>query len=213
MSPLTVLLVRHGRSEANESRVIAGGLDTPLAPQGQAQAAALAELVGSRPQPISAIYASPLQRALATAAPTAEQCGVAVTVVAAWRELSFGSLEGANRDTDPTAQAAYERWRQDPRPAPAPGAESLADLEARVRPALAAVLAEHHNGGTILVVGHNVTNRVLLGALAGWPQADYASLSLRSRHLYELTLGPTPTLRTFRLGGDRHGAVSEGFVL
>ncbi len=212
MSPRTVLVVRHGRSEANENRVIAGGLDTPLAPEGHAQAAALAELIDNW-TPLTAIYASPLQRALATAAPAARRTGVALTVVDAWRELSFGDLEGANRDTDPAAREAYENWRRDPLPSPAPGAESLADLEARVRPALDVALAAHSDGETILAVGHNVTNRVLLGALAGWPRSQYATLSLRSRHLYEVTLGPSPTLRTFRLGGDRHGAVSGGFVL
>lgn len=210
---LTVLLVRHGRSEANENRTIAGGLDTPLAPEGHAQAAALAQLIWDRRPRPTEVYASPLRRALDTAAPTAKRLGVAVTVVEAFRELSFGVLEGANRDTDVDARLGYERWRQDPTLAPAAGAESLGDLERRVRPALAALLASHEDGDTVLVVGHNVTNRVLLGALTGWPLERYATLSLRSRHLYEVTLGAAPTVRTVRLGGDRHGAASEGFIL
>jgi len=88
----TVLLVRHGRTKANTSAVLAGwtpgvGLDE----QGQAQAAALA----SRLQrvPLAAIVSSPLDRCLETAA-----------LVAAGRDGSAVATE------DGLGEARYGDW-------------------------------------------------------------------------------------------------------
>ena len=209
-----VLVVRHGRSEANLGRVIAGGLDTPLAPEGRAQAEALADLVATRS--LSAIYSSPLRRAIDTARPAAATADLAIQVIDAFRELSFGALEGRSRDRDLPAHDAYEAWRADPGGYVPPGGEALADLEARVVPALDEVIASHRPGDSIMIVGHNIANRVMLGALMTWTRPDYAALSLSSRHVYEITTpvaGESPAVRTIRLGGSRHGAVTAGFVL
>ena len=53
-----------------------------------------------------------------------------------------------------------------------PGGESLQDLAARVADALRFVLARHAHG-TIVIVGHDSVNRVLLLQFLGLPLASY----------------------------------------
>lgn len=90
----TVLLVRHGRTKANATAVLAGwtpgvGLDE----QGQAQAAALAGRL--RRVPLAAIVSSPLDRCLQTAELiTAGRDGLAVETDDRLGEARYGDWTG-----------------------------------------------------------------------------------------------------------------------
>ena len=67
---LKLFLLRHGQTALSRSNMFCGGrLDPPLTPDGRRMADAFAECFAA--DPWTAIYASPLQRALATAAPLA----------------------------------------------------------------------------------------------------------------------------------------------
>src|SRR4051812_50088063 len=69
----TILLVRHGETEWNRIRRYQGWLDSPLTPEGIAQAAALGRRLLLLPEAAeAAIVASPLGRARHTAAIIAE---------------------------------------------------------------------------------------------------------------------------------------------
>jgi len=90
----TVLLVRHGRTKANATAVLAGwtpaiGLDE----RGQEQAQALAERL--RPVPVAAIVSSPLDRCLETAAAIAAgRDGVTGETDARLGEARYGDWTG-----------------------------------------------------------------------------------------------------------------------
>ncbi len=199
----TIFLARHGRSEANEARTVAGQLDVALSAEGHRQADALARFLAQHS--IDAVYASPLRRAIDTAQPTANQHGLSVHAKEAFRELHFGSLEGRNRDTDLQAHEAYERWRCAPDQVTPPDGESYVDLSNRVKPALAAIVARHP-GQTVLVVGHQVTNRVILGTLIASQTlgTEVSKAKLRSRDVYEIYVGDSPTICTH--------TIREGFA-
>jgi broad specificity phosphatase PhoE len=199
----TIFLARHGRSKANEARTVAGQLDVALSPDGHRQAEALAQLLSQ--YSIDAVYASSLRRAIDTAQPAASLHRLTVQTIEAFREIHFGSLEGRNRDTDPEVREAYERWRAAPDVVVPPGGESYADLVNRVSPALA-TLAAKHRGETILIVGHQVTNRAILGELASSAVLgpDIAKAKLNSRNIYEICLGEHSTIRTL--------TIREGFI-
>ena len=65
MSHTTLLLIRHGQTQANLEGRVQGHSDAPLTELGQAQARAIAaRLADDRP---AALYVSPLGRARATA--------------------------------------------------------------------------------------------------------------------------------------------------
>ena len=163
-----LFLVRHGSTEANERRpfVLQGcEIDGPLTVTGQRQAAQLAEFLAG--VEFSAIYASPMFRALQTAARCAESRGLAVTPTDSLKECRVGRWQGLSwdqiRERDPVE---CERFLADPAREPHPGGESYQDLLARVAPAIDGILAAHP-GKNVLVVAHNMVNRTYLAHLLG----------------------------------------------
>jgi 2,3-bisphosphoglycerate-dependent phosphoglycerate mutase len=139
-----VILVRHGASApavpGRPFPLLDGHGDPPLAPEGAAQAEAVAERLAA--EGISAIFVTPLQRTHATAAPLSERTGLPTAVVPDLREVSLGEWEGGEfrirmAEGDPVAiqAVAQESWEV------IPGAETMASLAQRVRAGIEAVVA------------------------------------------------------------------------
>lgn len=163
-----LFLVRHGSTDANERRpfVLQGSeIDGPLTVTGQRQAVQLAEFLTA--VEFSAIYASPMFRALQTADRCAEPRGLSVVPIDSLKECRVGRWQGLSwdqiRERDPTE---CERFLADPGREPHPGGESYQDLLARVAPAFDGILAAHP-GKNVLVVAHNMVNRAYLAHLLG----------------------------------------------
>jgi len=135
--------LRHGESEANAASLIAGSTDTPLTPQGRAQAQAAAERV--RGLGIAAVHTSTLARAADTAAPIAAALGLPVHFWDGLCERHWGDWE-----LQPLA-----RIRD--RAITAPGGESLTDYEDRVWRTCAGLSGP----APALIVAHSGTIRVL----------------------------------------------------
>ena len=91
-TPATRLLViRHGQSLWNQAGIIQGQQDIALSELGERQAAAVAARLSSAP--IAAVYASPLCRALQTAAVVADPHDLAVQTDADLAEIHHGEWE------------------------------------------------------------------------------------------------------------------------
>jgi len=93
----TVLLVRHGRTTANASGVLAGWTaGVSLDDTGRAQAQALAARVAAANLPVSRIVSSPLQRCQETAALVAERAapGIPVGLDDRLGECRYGAWTG-----------------------------------------------------------------------------------------------------------------------
>lgn len=158
-----LFLIRHGRTDGNGERYV-GWEDVPLNAVGQAQARRVAELLAG--EPLDAIYASSLSRALDTARPAAEARGLPIQTRAELREIHYGALQGVAKT------ARRIRVRHEHRVEPLPGGESLHDVYARVARVgaeLAPALAE---GRSIALVAHFWSVRILAGAMLGLPFAD-----------------------------------------
>ncbi len=140
-------------------------IDGPLTPTGQRQAAELARFLDG--VEFSAIYASPMIRALQTVAHCAESRGLSVVPVESLKECRVGSWQGLSwdqiRERDPEK---CERFLADPAREPHPNGESYQELLARVVPAIDQILAAHP-GRNVLVVAHNMVNRAYLAHLLG----------------------------------------------
>lgn len=136
-----LIVVRHGRTEANASGLLLGRrLDPGLDPLGTRQAAALAVVVAGAHRVVS----SPLRRTRETAA----ALGLPVTVDERWAEVDYGELDGVPMaDVPATTWAA---WRSDPSWTP-PGGESLRDLAGRIRPACEDLAAEARERDVVVV--------------------------------------------------------------
>src|SRR4030095_12528165 len=92
ISPVRLLLLRHGEVEERYHRIFGGRIDMDLSPQGHAQAEVLARYL--RQRPVDAIYASPMRRAQQTLAPLATHCPRPLVVLQEFREVDFGDWTG-----------------------------------------------------------------------------------------------------------------------
>ncbi len=134
----TVILLRHGRSTANTSGVLAGR--TPginLDDTGQSQATGIADRLAD--VPIDRIVSSPLERCQQTLAPLAAAKGLTVEVDDRLAEVDYGDWAGR-----PLRELATEPlWRTVQHHASAtvfPGGESLAAVSARAVEAVRALV-------------------------------------------------------------------------
>ena len=207
----TLYVARHGQSEWNNRSLITGQLDPALSPKGQQQSAALAQCLAH--EELDAIYASTLQRTIATAQPTASAHGLPIVELPALNEIHLGVLQGRHRDErDPEAQALWAQWQADPWGYRVPGGERFDEFAQRVDEGLQPLLRQHR-GQSILIVGHRATNRVLLGTLLQWPRERWAELRLRNKYFYRVRLGAAPEIATFTLGGSDSLSCREGLIL
>jgi len=138
-----VILVRHGASApalpGRPFPLLDGHGDPPLAPEGEAQAAAVAAHLAD--QGLGALFVTTLQRTHQTCAPLADRTGLEPTVVPDLREVSLGEWEGGEfrirmAEGDPVAlqAVAEERWEV------IPGAETMESLARRVRAGIEAIV-------------------------------------------------------------------------
>jgi probable phosphoglycerate mutase len=107
---MELLFIRHALPLRIDEGHGAGPADPALAPRGIEQAAALAEWLAT--EEVDAVWASPMRRALETAAPVADRLGLAVTVDEGLAEydresLSYIPIEELKAANDP-------RWHQVP---------------------------------------------------------------------------------------------------
>jgi broad specificity phosphatase PhoE len=167
-----VLIVRHGDTTASKDGRFAGANDVPLSKEGRVHASELAVRLAR--YPLDAIYASTLQRARDTAGFTANVHGMEVTPVPEFREIDHGVWNGKNRDEiiAQYSQAMIDEYNRDPFHFRPEGGESGEDVLKRAAPALSK-LVEKHDGGTILVVAHKTTNRLLICKFVGLDPAQY----------------------------------------
>jgi probable phosphoglycerate mutase len=139
-----VILVRHGASApavpGEPFPLLDGHGDPPLAPEGVAQAEAVAVRLAR--EDLRAIFVTPLQRTQASAAPLSARTGLPPAVVPDLVEVSLGEWEGGEfrirmAEGDPIAIQAVseERWEV------IPGAETMEALAQRVRVGVQAVVA------------------------------------------------------------------------
>jgi len=166
-----VYLIRHGATELSAEDRFAGSVDVLLSSAGREQA----RLLGSRlaGQPITAIYASPMKRTVATAELVAEPHGLPVATVDAVREIAHGRWEGKTRaDVEREWCDEYERWEHDPYTFAPVGGESGLQVTARALPALMQ-LVETHRGAHFAVVSHKATIRLLLCSLLAFDPRRY----------------------------------------
>jgi broad specificity phosphatase PhoE len=157
-----LILVRHGQTVDNVAGIAQGWNDSALSDVGQAQVQRLAErLAALHP---TALYSSPLGRALATAEAIASATGLPITQLPDLREMNYGGWEGRSfldvrRDDEPL----YQRWIADEE-ATCPSGESHADVRRRLERAFATINSERP-----IVVTHGTAIRIAATALLDVP--------------------------------------------
>ena len=166
----TVILVRHGRSTANATGVLAGRLPgVHLDDAGVTQAVAVGERLGQ--VRLAAVVTSPLERCRETAREITRRQGVPLRATSD-RQLSecdYGEWQGR-----PLKDLAKEKlWRtvqSQPSAATFPGGESMRAMQDRAVAAIrrhdARITREHGDGAVWLAVSHaDVIKSILADAL------------------------------------------------
>ena len=200
--PALVTLIRHGETPANVDGVWHGSTDTPLTALGQRQAERVGLHVARTRPDISALYASPLQRAQRTARPLGERLGLAVGTEDDLREYHLGEWEGVTYRELNKTHRLFERMNQDPDWCPG-GGESARAVALRLAGAIQRI-AERHPGERIGIVTHGGALTLALGWLVdGDPSAWRRVVSNAS--VSELALHPEPVLRAFNQTAHLHG--------
>jgi len=157
---LRLFVLRHGETVFTRERRFAGWRDVPLTDAGLRQSeAAAAALSGVA---ISAVFASPLERARTSAEAVAKPHRVAVQIMPAFRELGFGAWEGRTRaEVEAAEPALYDVWRTAPDRFTAPGGESLPAVAKRVAEGIETLRADH-DGESVVLVTHAVVIRLIV---------------------------------------------------
>jgi len=157
---LRVFVIRHGETTWVRERRFAGSRDVPLTDVGRRQCAAVARALAGTG--IAAIYASPLERARASAELIAEPYRLPVRIAPAFAEMAFGAWEGLTRD-DIRARfpEAWEQWRSTPHLCAPLGGETIAKVGERVAAGVAE-LRQAHADQTIVLVSHSIVMRVMV---------------------------------------------------
>ncbi len=164
-------LVRHGSTMLSAEDRFAGSVDVELSDEGRSQAAALSGRLAD--EQITAIYASPLIRTVATARIIAGAWGTAPVLRAELREIDHGRWEGlTRREVESGFAEEYAAWEEDPFTFAPSGGESGVAVLARALPAIRDILTRHA-GERILVVSHKATIRLILSSLLGFDPRGY----------------------------------------
>jgi probable phosphomutase (TIGR03848 family) len=165
--PCTVMLVRHGTT-ATTGKVLPGrAAGLHLSPVGTRQAEAVAARIAAVPRPPAAVYASPLERAMETAAPIAKALRLRVRSAPGLLECDFGDWTGARL----SALRRRREWRSvqlTPSTFRFPRGESFSELQARCWNAVLE-LGARHPGETIVAVSHADPIKAIVAAALGIP--------------------------------------------
>ena len=156
---------RHGESEANFSGIFSSrGWKHPLTARGREQAIALSERL--RGETLTAIYASPLMRAMETAEIVARAKGLPVIAEPALREYDVGIYEDQVFAVGkPDFDRVMADWHAGDLESRVEGGDSATDLIDRMSGLLKRLKTRHRNGDTLLLVGHGGIMRIALPRL------------------------------------------------
>ncbi|MFL2786887.1 MAG: histidine phosphatase family protein [Paracoccaceae bacterium] len=179
-----LLLIRHGESQPAIEGVPFpmkdGHGDPALHPNGRKQAIAVGERL--KTWPIAAIYVTTLQRTHQTAAPLARHLGLTPKVEPDLREVCLGQwdaglyrLKAAEGDPIFRRSIDNQEWGE------IPGAETTAELQARVRNGLLRIASSHPDQLVAVVVHGGVIAAAMSLATGAAPfaflQAENGSIS------------------------------------
>src|SRR5687768_15701835 len=147
-----LLFIRHGENEYTTKHKLAGHLPgVHLNERGQQQAQALAGAL--KDVPIKAIYSSPLERAVETAAPIAAGRGLEAQIDAGLIEMNVGKWQGRTLK----ALRLNKHWKviqHAPSRAQFPEGETFYEAQARIVAALDSICRKHKSQDVVACVFH-----------------------------------------------------------
>ena len=187
---MRLILIRHGQTPWNAEGRFQGQSDTGLTELGLEQAQRAAAALSSHD--VSAIYSSPLPRALRTAQEIAGKHSLEVIPLDGLKEIHLGELEGiTGRVMRENYPEVFDTWNNNPGRVSFPGGESLRQLQRRAWRA-AQHVERTHPDGTVVAVSHNFAINAIVSRFLGLPLSRF--------HRIRVDLGSFTVLDV----GERH---------
>jgi probable phosphoglycerate mutase len=149
--PTTILLVRHGQTPTTGRLLPGQAPGLHLSDDGKKQAEAAAARI-QKLKRVTAIYASPLERARETAMPIGRVRGLAVRIERGLMDLDVGKWTGERLDKV-SKRPEWSTVQRHPSGFRFPDGESFMEMQARLTDTLAR-LVERHRGGVVVAVSH-----------------------------------------------------------
>jgi broad specificity phosphatase PhoE len=126
---------------------------------------------------VSAVYSSPLRRALATAEIIARPFSLEVKPLPGIIDIDYGEWQGLSPEEVATKYGElYAKWMESPHEVKFPGGESLDAVRERAASAVDRLVAQHPKE-TIVLVSHKVVCQILILIL----------LDLDNSHFWQIT--------------------------
>jgi alpha-ribazole phosphatase/probable phosphoglycerate mutase len=158
-----LLFIRH--AETDMAGTFCGRSDPTVNATGHRQIQRLAESL--RPEPMTAVFTSDLQRSVTTARALAESFAIPYIIRPALREIDFGRWEGLTWEEIETLDSTFaQQWLESFPHLTPPDGESIEKFEARVMAETSYLLTQSAIS-SIAVVTHAGVMRVVLRALCG----------------------------------------------
>ena len=189
-----LVVIRHGRTEWNRVERFRGRADLELDEVGIKQAEAAAIWIAE--WQISAVYSSPLQRALTTAEILARPLGLEVRLLPGIIDINYGKWQGLSPEEAATNYGGlYAKWLDSPHEVKFPGGESLADVRERAASAVDGLITQYPKE-TIVLVSHKVVCQILILSLLGLDNSHFWEITqdVCAINLFEVRGGVPSTL-------------------
>ena len=162
---MQLILVRHGKTDWNESGRCQGVSDVPLNSTGVEQAEKVA--FSLKDEKVDRIYSSDLVRAKITAEKIAAYHSIEVNVRDDLREMDQGVFEGLDfSHIREKYSDVLEHWREDPETLQLPGGEALSGVQKRALGVVTDIKCRF-GSQNIVIVSHNLVIGSLLCRFAG----------------------------------------------
>lgn len=182
-----VLLIRHGENEYVKKGRLAGRLPgVHLNETGVKQAENLARMLAQAP--VKAVYSSPLERTMETAAPIAEALGLEVIPRIGLMEIDFGDW------TDKTLKSLRRRklWKV-VQGAPSlmrfPAGETFAGAQLRIAQELQELCSQHKPKDLLVCVSHSDAIKLAVAYFVGLPLDNFQRLHVSPASITGLMIG------------------------
>ncbi len=182
-----LLLIRHGENDYTKTHRLAGRLPgVHLNEFGQKQAQALAEALAQ--VPIKAIYSSPLERAMETAAPIAKAVRLPVQKEKGLLDTNVGDWQGKSLKR----LYLHKHWKvvqRAPSRAQFPNGETFYECQNRIVNTIDAILSRHKPKDIVACVFHADPIKLAVAHYIGLPLDQFQRLGCDTGSVSVLAVG------------------------
>jgi len=169
-----IYLVRHGRTNDSGKRITGYRPGIHLNDQGLRQASQAAEFLTRFP--IRAVYASPLERSMETAATIAVEHNLPVHPVDFLKEINFGDYQGKGEEL--SKDPLWQMFQREPSSAAFPNGESVQQAQTRIVDGINKLTQSHSKNDEVVCVSHCEVLRLALANLLHIPLNHYMKLTI-----------------------------------